>query len=155
MLDVPELLRIADAALNAGYIRAIETIEQGAMLPKVLVVDDSLSQRRALEQLLHDTGFHVISARDGIEAVEMLDKTKPDIVLTDLEMPRMNGIELASHIRSKEGTKTIPVIMITSRTTQKHRKMAEDAGVGFYIVKPVREDDLLAKMQILLEKQAR
>lgn len=152
VLDVPELLRIADAALNAGYIRAIETIEQGAMLPKVLVVDDSLSQRRALEQLLHDTGFHVISARDGIEAVEMLEKTKPDIVLTDLEMPRMNGIELASHIRSKEGTKTIPVIMITSRTTQKHRKMAEDAGVGFYIVKPVREDDLLTKMQILLEK---
>lgn len=152
VLDVPELLRAADAALNAGYIRAVETVQQGPMLPKVLVVDDSLSQRRALEQLLHDTGFHVISARDGIEAVEMLEKVKPDIVLTDLEMPRMNGIELAAHIRSKEGSKTIPVIMITSRTTQKHRKMAEDAGVSFYIVKPVREDDLLAKMQILMEK---
>jgi len=151
VLDVPELLRTSVAARDLGSIEAIETDESIPLLPTILVVDDSLSQRRALEQLLEDAGFNVVIARDGIEAVNVLQGLKPDLVLTDLEMPRMNGIELAAHIRSDEATKNLPVIMITSRTTQKHRMMAKDAGVNFYLVKPVQEDDLLAKMQMLME----
>jgi chemosensory pili system protein ChpA (sensor histidine kinase/response regulator) len=119
-------------------------------IPSILVVDDSLSNRRALEQLLSDTGFRVQTAYDGVDAAELLMKTKIDIVLTDLEMPRMNGIELASHIRTQSYGKALPIIMITSRTTQRHRKLAEDAGVNFYLTKPVREDDLLDKINALL-----
>lgn len=152
VLDIPELLRTAsDADGYSAYLEAAEQVPASSSLPTVLVVDDSLSQRRALEQLLQDAGFQVRSARDGIEAVEQLAGFRPDIVLTDLEMPRMNGIELTSHIRARENLKTLPVIMITSRTTQTHRKMAEDAGADYYLVKPVREDDLLMKIQGLIE----
>lgn len=150
VLDIPELLRLA-TQVNYVVTDTVEMLEPTALLPKVLVVDDSLSQRRSLEQLLSDAGFAVYIARDGIEAVELLADVMPDIMLTDLEMPRMNGIELTAHVRSKRQSKDLPIIMITSRTTQKHRKMAEDAGVNFYIAKPVREDDLLSKIHDLLE----
>ena len=121
---------------------------------QALVVDDSLSQRRALEQLLTDAGFRVQTARDGIEAAEILKAFRPNVILTDLEMPRMNGIELASHIRTQERIKHLPVIMITSRTTQKHRQMAEEAGVDSYFTKPVRDEDLLMTMQNLMDVAA-
>ena len=90
------------------------------------------------------------TARDGIEDVELLPQIKPDLVLTDLEMPRMNGIELTAHIRNQASQSQLPVIMITSRTTQKHRQLAEDAGIDAYLAKPVRDDDLLMKIMHLL-----
>ncbi|MGZ8227262.1 MAG: hybrid sensor histidine kinase/response regulator [Methylococcaceae bacterium] len=151
VLDIPELLRFSTPDSDVIYDEISDSTESESLLPTVLVVDDSLSQRRALEQLLNDVGFHTRTARDGIEAVEILANLKPDIVLTDLEMPRMNGIELTAHIRAKENLKDLPIIMITSRTTQKHRMMAEDAGTDFYLVKPVREDDLLIRIQSLIE----
>jgi chemotaxis protein histidine kinase CheA/ActR/RegA family two-component response regulator len=151
VLDIPELLRAPAYALAGILPEALESAEPVSMLPTVLVVDDSLSQRRALEQLLTDAGFRVRTSRDGIEAAETLAHFRPDVVLTDLEMPRMNGIELASHIRTQEKIKHLPVIMITSRTTQKHRQMAEEAGVDAYFTKPVRDEDLLIKMQNLMD----
>jgi chemosensory pili system protein ChpA (sensor histidine kinase/response regulator) len=152
VLDMPALLRLSTEA-TGDYIEPAEIIDPTALLPKVLIVDDSLSQRRSLEQLLSDAGFAVHIARDGIEAVELLADFTPDIILTDLEMPRMNGIELTAHLRTQTHMKTLPIIMITSRTTQKHHKLAEDAGVDFYIAKPVREDDLLGKIQHLLKNK--
>ena len=153
VLDLPELLRFATSDTEFFYQETSDNEEPEQSLPMVLVVDDSLSQRRALEQLLADVGFRTRSARDGVEATEMLVHCKPDMVLTDLEMPRMNGIELTAHIRGKENLKEVPVIMITSRTTQKHRTLAEETGVDFYLTKPVREDDLLIKMQNLLKSR--
>jgi chemotaxis protein histidine kinase CheA/AmiR/NasT family two-component response regulator len=154
VLDIPELIRVPTRK-NAGEF-AVQMVEDepSARLPTILVVDDSLSQRRALEQLLSDAGYRVRTARDGIEATEILANFRPDVILTDLEMPRMNGIELTSYIRNHASIKAIPVIMITSRTTQKHRKMAEDAGVDSYITKPVREESLLGEMQALMELAA-
>ena len=154
VLDVAELLRAPTYALAGVFPETIESAEPVSMLPTVLVVDDSLSQRRALEQLLTDAGFRVRTSRDGIEAAETLVHFRPDAILTDLEMPRMNGIELASHIRAQEKIKHLPVIMITSRTTQKHRQMAEEAGVDAYFTKPVRDEDLLIKMQSLMDSAA-
>ncbi len=154
VLDVSELLRAPAYALAGVLPELMEAAEPVSMLPTVLVVDDSLSQRRALEQLLTDAGFRVRTSRDGIEAAETLANFKPDAILTDLEMPRMNGIELASHIRAQEKIKHLPVIMITSRTTQKHRQMAEEAGVDAYFTKPVRDEDLLIKMQNLMDLAA-
>ncbi len=154
VLDIPELLRapVHHTAMKT-YSAASEVIEPSAKLPRILVVDDSLSQRRALEQILTDAGFRVHAARDGIEAAEWLVHSKPEVVITDLEMPRMNGIELAAHIRTQANIKNLPIIMITSRSTQKHRQLAEEAGIDYYLVKPVQDDDLLTKIQTLIDKQ--
>jgi chemotaxis protein histidine kinase CheA/CheY-like chemotaxis protein len=154
VLDMPELLRALARAINSLYTHPTDIEEPESMMPTIMVVDDSLSQRRALEQLLSDAGYKVRTARDGIEAVNLLGLVKPDLVLTDLEMPRMNGIELTAHIRAQSSLKKLPVIMITSRTTQKHRQMAEEFGVDFYLAKPVRDEDLLVKVHNLLEHTA-
>jgi chemosensory pili system protein ChpA (sensor histidine kinase/response regulator) len=115
-----------------------------------LVVDDSLSARRSLAEFVKDIGYDVLMARDGIDAIEVIEGRKPNIILVDLEMPRMNGLELTSHLRSKSDTKDIPIIMITSRSTEKHRDMADSAGVNAYLTKPFSEDELLENIQNLL-----
>jgi len=111
--------------------------------PGVLIVDDALSVRTSLMQLVKDAGFRVQSARDGIDAIDTLGSFNADIVLTDLEMPNMNGIELTTHIRNRDDLKAVPVIMITSRSQDKHRRLAEQAGVSSYITKPYNEGELL------------
>lgn len=111
--------------------------------PGVLIVDDALSVRTSLMQLVQDAGFRVQSARDGIDAIDTLGSFNADIVLTDLEMPNMNGIELTTHIRNRDDLKAVPVIMITSRSQDKHRRLAEQAGVSNYITKPYNEGELL------------
>jgi chemotaxis protein histidine kinase CheA/ActR/RegA family two-component response regulator len=153
VLDLPELLRAPPTPAGRVDWDAPDDEASQAALPTVLVVDDSLSQRRALEQLLADAGFRVRAARDGIEAVELLPQVRPDLVLTDLEMPRMNGIELTAHIRNRAGHSRLPVIMVTSRTTQKHRQLAEAAGIDAYFTKPVRDDDLLVKITHFLHSE--
>lgn len=153
VIDVPELLRrpahmregMADTQTDSS-----SSVVQGP--PMVVVVDDSLSNRRALEQLVKDAGYRVRVARDGIEAAELISHVRPSIVLTDLEMPRMNGLELAAHLRKQPNSKTLPLIMITSRTTQRHRELAAQAGIDFYLSKPVRDEDLLDKIHILLHR---
>jgi chemosensory pili system protein ChpA (sensor histidine kinase/response regulator) len=150
VLDIPELLRTPTHAVRGAGVAVADTFDAHSNQPSVLVVDDSLSQRRALEQILQDAGYKVYIARDGIEAVEFLSHAKPDVVLTDLEMPRMNGIELISHIRTQARTKHLPIIMITSRTTQKHKQMAQDAGADFYFSKPVQDEELSSKIHDLI-----
>jgi chemosensory pili system protein ChpA (sensor histidine kinase/response regulator) len=115
-----------------------------------LVVDDSLSARRALAQAVEDAGLEVRTARDGLEAVSMIEGRRPDLLLVDLEMPRMNGLELTAHVRGRDATRTLPVIMVTSRSTAKHRHEAEAAGVNFYMTKPFTDDDLLQNINSAL-----
>ena len=112
-------------------------------LPSVLIVDDALSVRTSLLQLVQDAGFRAESARDGIDAIDTLRTFKPDVVLTDLEMPNMNGVELTSHIRARDDLKSLPIIMITSRSQDKHRQMAKQAGVDAYFTKPYNDVELL------------
>jgi chemosensory pili system protein ChpA (sensor histidine kinase/response regulator) len=92
----------------------------------------------------------VNEARDGMEALERMTDRRPDIMLVDMEMPRMNGIELTAHVRSRVDTANIPIIMVTSRSTQKHREQAKAAGVNEYMTKPFSEDTLLEKVQSLV-----
>ncbi|MFL6646505.1 MAG: PleD family two-component system response regulator, partial [Sulfurifustaceae bacterium] len=120
----------------------------------VLIVDDSLSVRTALSTLLADEGFRVCTAKDGVEAIEAIDDHRPAIVLADLEMPRMNGLELTAHLRANASTRDLPVIMLTSRTTEKHRRQAAAAGVDDYVTKPYRENDLLLRLRAMLDKKA-
>ncbi len=149
VLDLPELL-----AAPVRATRQMAPTDDAAMaaqrhVRKALVVDDSLSARRALAEFVTDLGFEVQTASDGLEAVSILEQYVPDILLVDLEMPRMNGLELTSHVRSRDATQHVPVIMITSRSTEKHRHNATQAGVNTYLIKPFSEDDLATHIEQL------
>lgn len=109
----------------------------------VLVVDDSITVRKVTSAILKRNGMNVIVAKNGMEAVEILQNTAPDIMLLDIEMPKMDGFELASYIRRHEELKHTPIIMITSRIGDKHRHRAEEIGVNQYMCKPFQEENLL------------
>jgi len=119
-------------------------------LPRLLVVDDSLSARKTLETLLSDSGYEVTTAIDGLDALDKVRANPPDLILTDLEMPRMSGMELAAIVRNSRNFSHIPVIMVTSRSTRKHRGEAEAAGVSAYLTKPWTETGVLDQVQQLL-----
>lgn len=140
-LDVAQLLAGGARAMLASDV--VASGSRQSELPGVLIVDDSLSVRNSLVQLLRDAGYRAETARDGIDAIETLATFKPDVVVTDLEMPNMNGVELTYHIRGREDIAATPVIMITSRSQDKHRRMAEQAGVNTYITKPYSDGELL------------
>lgn len=147
VLDLPELLR--DPGDFAGSDYADNDAQGGSHAPTAMVVDDSLSVRRSLTQFMEDSGYKVRAARDGIEAIDILKDFRPAILLVDMEMPRMNGIEFSAYVRSQPSIADIPIIMITSRSTSKHREEAKRAGVNSHITKPFSEGDLLAEIERL------
>ncbi|HJW26775.1 MAG TPA: Hpt domain-containing protein [Rhodocyclaceae bacterium] len=114
-----------------------------ATLPTVMVVDDSLTVRKITGRLLAREGYQVVTAKDGVDALEQLLDVVPDVILSDVEMPRMDGFDLLRNIRADERLKSLPVIMITSRTAEKHRQYAFDIGADHYLGKPYDEDELL------------
>jgi chemosensory pili system protein ChpA (sensor histidine kinase/response regulator) len=109
----------------------------------VMVVDDSLTVRRVTQRLLERNNFQVMLAKDGVDALRQLQDQVPDIMLVDIEMPRMDGYDLTRNVRSSAATRDVPIIMITSRTAEKHRSMAFEIGVNEYLGKPYQEDELL------------
>ncbi len=150
ILDLAELLRIERGELMFEQ-RVAATADAAE---DILVVDDSLSVRTALSALLTEEGFRVRTAKDGLEAIEAIDERRPAVILVDLEMPRMNGLELTAHIRGNAATRHLPVIMITSRTAEKHRKQAAAVGVDDYLTKPYREQDLVLRLRTILRQAA-
>lgn len=140
-LDLAQLLAPGRRITAARHLEAPEAPQR--QLPGVLIVDDALSVRTSLLQLVQDAGFRARAARDGIDAIDALRSFKPDVLLTDLEMPNMNGVELTAHIRSREDLKGLPIVMITSRSQDKHRRLAAQAGVDVYITKPYNDGELL------------
>ncbi|MDA8328317.1 MAG: Hpt domain-containing protein [Betaproteobacteria bacterium] len=117
----------------------------------IMVVDDSLTVRKITSRLLQREGYDVVTAKDGLDALQMLQQHKPDLMLLDIEMPRMDGFELTKVMRSDEHMVNIPIIMITSRTATKHRELAASLGVNAYMGKPFQEDSLLAKIAELIK----
>jgi chemosensory pili system protein ChpA (sensor histidine kinase/response regulator) len=115
-----------------------------ALPPLVLVVDDSLTVRRVTQRLLVREGYRVALAKDGLEGLERLAEERPAVVLSDIEMPRMDGFDLVRNMRGDDRWRDLPVIMITSRIAQKHRDYAAELGVDHYLGKPYAEEDLLA-----------
>ncbi|MCW5669940.1 MAG: Hpt domain-containing protein [Hydrogenophaga sp.] len=113
-------------------------------VPLVLVVDDSITVRRVTQRLLQREGYRVTLAADGLQALEKLQTERPTVVLSDIEMPRMDGFDLVRNIRSDVRLSDLPVIMITSRIAEKHREHARELGVDHYLGKPYSEDELLA-----------
>jgi chemosensory pili system protein ChpA (sensor histidine kinase/response regulator) len=117
---------------------------------RVLVVDDSLTMRKVLGRLLEREGYDVQVATDGMDAMELLKVATPDIILTDIEMPRLDGFGLARNIRDDARTANTPLIMISSRTADKHKNLAKEIGVDAFFGKPVQDEALIAEMKILL-----
>ncbi len=114
-----------------------------ATLPTVMIVDDSLTVRKITSRLLAREGYQIMTAKDGIDALEQLVAFVPDVMLVDIEMPRMDGFELTRNVRADRRLQRVPVIMITSRTAEKHRQYAFELGVNQYLGKPYQEDELL------------
>ncbi|MCL4139152.1 UNVERIFIED_CONTAM: hypothetical protein GTU68_021839 [Idotea baltica] len=115
-----------------------------------MVVDDSVTMRKASGNLLKRHGFDVLTARDGVDAVAVLNEKIPDVILLDVEMPRMDGFEFATLVRNDEKFSHIPIIMITSRTGDKHQNRAREIGVNAYLGKPYQEGELVDVLQNLL-----
>ena len=119
----------------------------------IMVVDDSITVRRVTQRLLEREGYRVMLAKDGVDALEQIEAVRPDLMLVDIEMPRMDGFDLTRELRSREAIRSIPIIMITSRTADKHRNVALGLGVNAYFGKPYQEPVLLAAIESLLNRE--
>jgi chemosensory pili system protein ChpA (sensor histidine kinase/response regulator) len=154
MLIINPVQLVARAILTIGTptTAATERVTLDNVLTKyrVMVVDDSLTMRKVLSRLLEREGFEVIVAKDGIDAMQTLLDVTPDVILTDIEMPRMDGFALARNIRDDARTATTPLIMISSRTADKHQNLAKEIGVDAFFGKPVQDNELVSKVMELL-----
>lgn len=117
--------------------------EKPATAPLIMVVDDSLTVRKITSRLLAREGYEVVTAKDGVDALQQLQEHTPAVMLVDIEMPRMDGFELTKNVRGDAAMAHIPIIMITSRTAEKHRSYAKELGVNAYLGKPYQEEELL------------
>lgn len=154
ILDLAMLIRLASTAENIEAVTAIPIVTEEVedTTPLVMVVDDSITVRKVTTRLLERHEMRVVAAKDGVDALAQLQETIPDIMLLDVEMPRMDGFELATNMRNDDKLKNIPIIMITSRTGQKHRDRASSIGVNIYMGKPFTEADLLDNINVLTGK---
>jgi len=153
ILDLAPLVRhgvaLRQAPELAAELELREPVPEPAprRQPLVMVVDDSITMRKVTTRVLERSNFDVFTAKDGLDAVEQLQDRMPDVILLDIEMPRMDGYEVATYIRNDLRLKHIPIIMITSRTGEKHRQRALEVGVDRYLGKPYQETDLLKNVQ--------
>jgi chemosensory pili system protein ChpA (sensor histidine kinase/response regulator) len=159
MLIINPVQLVARAILTVGTVTTSEqtkpAIENILAKYRVMVVDDSLTMRKVLSRSLEREGFEVIVAKDGIDAMQMLLEVTPDAILTDIEMPRMDGFALARNIRDDARTAKTPLIMISSRTADKHQNLAKEIGVDAFFGKPVQDDELIGKLMELLANKAK
>lgn len=168
ILDVHSLIRAAhlqrqhkllerrarvEAELPEIVPEAPAPVVEEKRVPLVMVTDDSVTVRKVTTRLLERNGYEVMTAKDGVDAIAKLEERRPDLMLLDIEMPRMDGFEVASHVRHDSRLKGIPIIMITSRTGEKHRERAFEIGVDRYMGKPFQEGELLETIQELLARQ--
>jgi chemosensory pili system protein ChpA (sensor histidine kinase/response regulator) len=124
-----------------------------ATLPTVMIVDDSLTVRKITSRLLAREGYQVMTAKDGMDALEQLVAIIPDVLLVDIEMPRMDGFEFTRNVRADERLRGVPIVMITSRTAEKHRQYAFELGVNHYLGKPYQEEELLRLVATHVKEQ--
>jgi chemosensory pili system protein ChpA (sensor histidine kinase/response regulator) len=133
----------ARAAITGAGAAAAPSAEAVPVPAMVMVVDDSLTVRKITSRLLERNGYVVVVAKDGVEALEKLQEAVPDVMLVDIEMPRMDGFDLTRNVRADARLAGLPIVMISSRTADKHQNYAHDIGVNVFLGKPYREDELL------------
>ncbi|MDH3327496.1 MAG: response regulator, partial [Gammaproteobacteria bacterium] len=154
IIDVPSLTKLAEASVKKQrqFLPADEANKNSTTI-KTMVVDDSITVRKVTERFLGRNGITALLAKDGLEALEVLEKETPDIILLDIEMPNMDGLELAEKIKSEARLHDVPIIMITSRTGKQHRHAASQIGVDVFLGKPYQESELLGYIQSLTGKR--
>jgi chemosensory pili system protein ChpA (sensor histidine kinase/response regulator) len=137
-------------------LSAVQTpvVDEVRVRPLIMVVDDSITMRKVTGRILERHEYEVSTAKDGVDAVEKLHDRVPDLMLLDIEMPRMDGYELATHMKTDARLRNVPIIMITSRSGDKHRQRAFDIGVDRYLGKPYQEAELLMQINEVLEQRA-
>ena len=154
ILDVMALVRTHDLQTEAGIQSAEpeETPEPQHKVRTIMIVDDSVTVRKVTSRLMERQGWEVTTAKDGVDAINQLQEIYPDVVLLDIEMPRMDGFEVLRIVRRDERLKKLPIIMITSRTGEKHKQEALDLGVNRYLGKPFQEANLLRTIEEVIEE---
>ena len=140
ILNLEELLWCQMTMLEDTHVDKELIIERPL---NIMVVDDSVSIRQVVSRLMEDQGWKVITAKDGIDALDKLSESRPDLVVLDIEMPRMNGYEFLGALKAQVGYEDIPVVMLTSRTATKHRDKAKALGAKGFIIKPYNDDEFV------------
>ncbi len=150
ILDMPSITRVDITAVTVPP-PITETVEEEKPVAKtIMIVDDSITVRKVTARFLKRQGMDVLTAKDGLDAIAQLQEHTPDLMLLDIEMPRMDGYELATQLRNRPDFKHLPIIMITSRTGAKHRDKAKKMGIDHYLGKPFNESELLENIHALL-----
>lgn len=152
ILDLVALIRADFAQQLDQRARMVDSQPKQERVTTVMVVDDSVTVRKVTSRLLERQGYEVITAKDGVDAITQLQDVVPDIMLLDIEMPRMDGFEVATQVRHDPRLAHVPIIMITSRTGEKHRDRAFSIGVNRYMGKPFQETELLRSLSELLKQ---
>ena len=153
ILDVLALVQSVDA--QAEVFISDEPLADDTGVKTVMIVDDSVTVRKVTSRLMERQGWKVVTAKDGLDAVEQLQDIYPDIVLLDIEMPKMDGFEVLRTARRDARLKNLPIIMITSRTGEKHKQQAFALGVNAYLGKPFQEAGLMSTIEeVLVETKA-
>jgi chemosensory pili system protein ChpA (sensor histidine kinase/response regulator) len=145
-----DLLALIRAQKGDGLTVTRRVMPGAAKTRCVMVVDDSVTVRKVTSRLLERQGMDVLVAKDGIEAIAMLQERRPDVMLLDIEMPRMDGFEVARQVRRDERVQDLPIVMISSRTGEKHQEHAAELGVNRFLGKPFQENELLATIDSLV-----
>jgi chemosensory pili system protein ChpA (sensor histidine kinase/response regulator) len=157
VLELAALVRnIGSQAQKQTESRALRAARQEVRPEKlsVMVIDDSITMRKVTARILERHNIRVITAKDGLDAVAMLQTQVPDLVILDIEMPRMDGFEVLAHIRNQATLSHVPIIMVTSRGGEKHRNRAVKLGVSDYLTKPYQEEQLMQSIRKTLDERA-
>ena len=150
ILDGQNIARQAQSTARSKQADETYTKQRYDERRLIMIVDDSVTVRKVTSRLLERQGYDVVTAKDGVDAIEQLETIKPDLMLLDIEMPRMDGFEVTNLVRHHEIHRHLPIIMITSRTGEKHRERALSLGVNQYMGKPFQEETLLENIESLL-----
>jgi chemosensory pili system protein ChpA (sensor histidine kinase/response regulator) len=156
ILDAPALVtnRARRIAVEAALPEEVAAAPLADERQTVMVVDDSITIRRVTERLLERAGYRVVLAKDGLDAMAQLQTEMPATMLLDIEMPRADGFEVATFVRNNDRLKGVPIIMITSRSGEKHRERARQIGVNRYLIKPYQEEQLIGEVRAMLRGDA-
>jgi chemosensory pili system protein ChpA (sensor histidine kinase/response regulator) len=152
IIDVGPLVRQA-LLTGARPAPLLENIDIRPQKTLALVADDSITMRKVTTRVLESHDFEVVTARDGVEATELMQERVPDLLLLDIEMPRMDGYQVAEHVRADARLRNVPIVMITSRAGKKHRDRGKKAGANAYLSKPYKESELITEVYKLLGKE--
>jgi chemosensory pili system protein ChpA (sensor histidine kinase/response regulator) len=157
VLDLAALVRnIGSQQQKQAESRALRMARQEARQEKIgiMVIDDSITMRKVTARILERHNIQVVTAKDGVDAVALLQTQVPDLAILDIEMPRMDGFEVLAHIRNQARLQHLPIIMVTSRGGEKHRERAMKLGVNDYLTKPYQEEQLMQSIRKILGEHA-